>query len=164
MKVQIEGRAPGQAGRLDLLKPGSHEAQVGASVDPGAVGGQVGALGHHIETGKEGDALVKDPIHDMTFSFDAHQLQSQQGAHGLLGGNHLGAGKAGGLQHRPEIDRSHQRDEQKQTADPGAKATRGQIDLPHVGDGRGFGLEGGGAFLIPTPGKSGEALLPQQDR
>ena len=33
--------------------------------------------------GKERDALVKDPIHDMTFSSHAHQLQSQQGAQGL---------------------------------------------------------------------------------
>ena len=52
MKVQVERGAMGQAGLLDLFQPGLHEAQAELVVDARGIGGQVGAFGNHVESGK----------------------------------------------------------------------------------------------------------------
>ena len=164
VKVQIDGRAAGQAGPLDLLKPGLHQSQVDSSVDPGTVSGQIGAFGSDIETCKQSDPFVKDQVHDMTLAFFPQQLEGQKCAQSLLGRNFLGAGKIGLAPDGGQIDVSHEGDEKKQTAHPGPKGPGCQIDLLDIGDGSCFRLDGERPFLIPTSRQPGKAFLAQENR
>ena len=68
VEVEIERTAPWQAGPMHLVGPGVQQPQVGATIDPGAVGGQVRALGDHVEAGEQGDPFVTDQVHDMALA------------------------------------------------------------------------------------------------
>ena len=92
----------------------------------------------------------------------AQQLERQQTAHRLVGGDHLGTRQTAGLDDPSEIDAFQQRHEQEQAGEGGAKRARRQIQAAHIGDLGDVGLEGGRAFLIAAARQSGEALLAQQ--
>ena len=85
MEVEVERPAWGQAGVFDLAEPSGHQGGIGTVVDLGTVGGKVGTLGHDVETGKDGDALVGHEFHDMAGAFlFAEEFESQQGRGGEL--------------------------------------------------------------------------------
>lgn len=88
---------------------------------PRAVGGQIGALGHHVETGKQSDPLVKDQVHDVTLAFLTDELESQQGADGLFSPDHAGFGQLGLSDDFGQIEAAHQRDEDQQAAHPSSE-------------------------------------------
>jgi hypothetical protein len=58
-----------------------------------AVGGQEGALGHHVEPGEDRQPLVIDKLHDAALSFYADEREGEQASLRLLARNHLRAGK-----------------------------------------------------------------------
>src|SRR5437867_6931499 len=60
MKIQIDRRTVLESSELDLLGPGGHQRQVGVLADIGAVCGQIGTFGNHVESGKQRDAFVKE--------------------------------------------------------------------------------------------------------
>ncbi len=71
MKVQIERGAMGQAGLLDLIQPGLHEAQADLVVDARGVGRQIGAFGDDVDACKQRDGLVRHQVHDVAFALGA---------------------------------------------------------------------------------------------
>ncbi len=77
-------------------------------VDARAVGGQIGALGNDVESGEQGDGLIQNQVHHVALTLGANQLQCQQTAYGLLGGNHLGAGQVSRFDHAGDIDAMQQ--------------------------------------------------------
>ena len=88
VEVEIERLAARQAGPMHLVEPGRHEPDHGSVIDARTVAGQVRAFGDHVEAGEQGDALVADQVHDVALAFGADEFERQEGAEGLLGGNH----------------------------------------------------------------------------
>ena len=62
-----------------------------------------------------------------------------------------------------QSDVLHHGDEQEQAAGAGAEGSRGQAQGADIGDGRGFGPKGLGAFLVEPSGQAGEAFLAKQE-
>src|SRR6266849_2139041 len=73
----------GQAGLLDLIQPGLHEAQADLVVDARGVGRQVGAFGDNVDACKQRDGLIRPQVHDVAFALGADQFQGQETADGL---------------------------------------------------------------------------------
>jgi hypothetical protein len=80
------------AGALKFAEPSGHQGGIGTVVDLGTISGEIGALGHNVEAGKDGDALVGHEFHDMAGALFAEEFEGQQGAEGLLGRDHGRAG------------------------------------------------------------------------
>ncbi len=154
----------GQAGLGDVFKPSFHQAGVSPLADARAVGGQIGTLGNHIESGKESQALVKDQIHDVAFALLADQLEGQETAQGLRGGDHPGTWQMRLAGDGGQVQRPHQGDKQEQTAKAGAEGARPQVQCMEVGDRRRFGFQGQRPLVIPAARQTGEALFAHQHR
>ena len=135
--------APRQPGARHFVEPGGHAAAAGATIDPRTVSRQVRAFGHHIETREQGDALVRDQIHDMAFAFLADEFEGQERAHGLLGGNRLRTGQLGLTRTSASRMSAHQRHEEQQAAEPSAEGSRLQAQRPDIGHGGRIGSGGG---------------------
>lgn len=153
-----------KAGVLELLEPGLHEAQVGAVIHPRAVGGQIRALGHAVQPGKQRNSLIEDQIHDVALALLAQELQCKQAAHGALGGDHLAAGQARSGHHALQVDSLQQRHEHEQAGQRRAKGTRRQIQPARIGHGGRLGFEPLGPLLIAPARQAGKALFTQQHR
>ena len=129
---------------------------------PRTVSGQIRALGHHVEAGKQGDPLVKDQVHDMALTFLPDELESQQGADGLFGRDHAGFGQLGLADDLGQIEAMHQRDEEQQAAHSSSEGAGRKAQGADIGHGRWLGLECGGPLVIAAPGKSGKPFFAQQ--
>ena len=105
----------GQAGLLDLFQPGLHEAQADLVIDARGIGRQVGAFGDDVDSGKQGDGLIRHQVHDVAFALGADQFQGQETADGLRGGNHLRTGQASRGDDGLQIDAIQQRQKQEQS-------------------------------------------------
>jgi hypothetical protein len=132
-------------------------------IDPGAVGGQIGALGDRVETCEEGNAFIADQVHDMTLAMRAEKFEGQQTADGLLGGDHARAGQTRLAYDLGQLDVPHHGDEQEQTAGTGAEGARSQTQGADIGDGRWLWPKGFGAVVVKSSRETGEAFLPQQE-
>ena len=84
-------------------------------IDSRGIGRQVGAFGNHVDSGKQRDGPIRHQVHDVTFALGADQLQGQETADGLGGGDHLRTGQARRGDDRLEIDAIQQRQKQEQT-------------------------------------------------
>ena len=76
VEIDIDRIAAWQPGVTDFVEPGCHEADAGPAIDTRTVTGQVRALGHHVQTGKERQALIADQIHDMALAFLANLVDA----------------------------------------------------------------------------------------
>ena len=100
----------------------------------------------------------------MAFAFLADQFKSQKRAHGLLGGNHRGAGQLGLTEDFVQAQLAHQRHEDEQSAEPGAESAWLASKRTHIGNGGGFRTNGGRTFVVASARQAGEAFLMQKDR
>src|SRR2546426_1438533 len=153
-----------ESSELGLPGPGGHQQQVGVLADTGAVCSQIGAFGDHVESGKQRDAFVKYQVHDVTLAFLTDEFESQQGAHGLLSGNHVGSGQIHAAQHLAQIQVAHQRDEEEQSASLSPERSRSRTQFAHIGNGGSLSLERGGPLLVAAGRKPRETFLAQQHR
>ncbi len=101
--------------------------------------------------------------HDVAVAGVAEQLERQQGSHGVPGRDHLRARQAGPADQRIEADARQPGQEEKQAAEPRAKATGRQVEFADIGHRRHRGPGPGRPFVVASSGQSGEALLPQMD-
>ena len=108
MEIQIKRNPMGQAHLLDLVQPRFHQTQAHFVVNARAVGGQIGTLGNDVETGEQSDGLIQNQVHHVALPLGANQLQRQQAAYRLLGGNHLRAGQPSRRDHAADIDAMQQ--------------------------------------------------------
>ena len=81
MEVEIERGPVLQAQGAHRIVPKAHEHGIARRVNTATVLGQKGTFGHHVETGKEGQAVVEDIAHDMARTGIAKEFQGQEGAH-----------------------------------------------------------------------------------
>ena len=163
VEVEIERTAARQPRTMRLVGPRLEQAQVGAAIDARAVRRQVRALGDDIEAGEEGDPLVTGQVHDMTLAPLAAELEGQEGADRLLGGDRGRAGEVGRTENLGEVNVAHQRDEEPEAAEPGPEGARDEAQGADVGDGRRFGPERLRPFLIEAAWQACEALLAEED-
>ncbi len=94
----------------------------------------------------------------------ADQLQGQEGADGLLGGDRDRAGEIGPAEDLGQADVAHQRDEEPEAAEPGAEGARLEAQGADIGHGGRFGPGGPGPLLIEAAGQAREALLAEEGR
>lgn len=113
VEVQVERRPARQAGTLRLGEPGGQQALGGAVIELGRGGGEIGALGDHVEAGEQREALIVDQIHDVALTLGADQFEGQEGPNGLLSGDHHRAGQLRWGDHVSQADRPHQRHEEE---------------------------------------------------
>jgi hypothetical protein len=132
-------------------------------IDPGAVGGQIGAFGDCVETCEEGDAFIADQVHDLTLAMRAEKFECQQTGDGLFGGDHARAGQTRLAYDLGPLDVPHHRYEPEQAAGTGAEGARSQTQGADIGAGRWLWPKGFGAFVVESSRETGEALLPQQE-
>ena len=78
VEIEIDGIAARQPGPPHLVEPGSHEPDHGPVIDAGTVAGQVGAFGHDVEAGEQGDALVANQVHDVALAFVPTSLRASR--------------------------------------------------------------------------------------
>ena len=164
VEIEVERPAPRQADAMHLVGPGVEQPQGGAAIDPRAIRGQVRALGDDVEAGEQGDPLVTDQVHDMALALLADELEGQEGADGLLGGDRGRAGEIGPAEDVGQADVAHQRDEEPEAAEPGSEGARLQAQGADVRHGGRLGAGGLGPFLVEAPGQAREALLAEEDR
>src|ERR1017187_74321 len=88
------------------------------------VGIQVGRLGHHVQSRKQGQSLIENQIHDMAFAFGAGELQAQQGEPCLRGRDHPAPEIAGLSNQAGQVAIRQQRQKQEQSAELSREATR----------------------------------------
>ena len=92
----VERTGPaGQAGGVNLGRPGRHQAQVGSMSDLRTVGGQVGALGNDVQAGKGRQPWIEHRIHDVALALLADALEGQETAAGVFGWNQFGTWEFG---------------------------------------------------------------------
>ena len=99
----------------------------------------------------------------MTLAFGAQELEGQQASHRLFGGDHGRAGQSRLSYDLAQSDLLHHGEEQEQAASTGAEGSRGQTQGADIGNGRGFGPKGFGAFLVEPSGEAGKAFLPKKE-
>ena len=138
--------------------PGGQEAGRLLRVDAGGILREVALLGEGIQTGKECQALIGNPRHDMALAFQGPEFEGQTGPQGVLGGDHLRAGKAGGLGQflGPQAHQIGQ--EQEQAPATGGELARGQGELADVGHRFDRGPGGMGPLLIQASGQGRRSL------
>jgi hypothetical protein len=78
MKVQIETGSLQQFFLAQHGNPGRAQPLIHRRRNAVGIGGQVGGLGRDVESGKQGQPLVEDQVHDMTLALAASQFQGQQ--------------------------------------------------------------------------------------
>ncbi len=147
---------------MDRVGPRRHQACRGPMIDTRTVAGQVRALGHHVEPGEQGDALIAHQIHDVAGAFRADELESQQGAQGLLGGDHCRAGEIGLAQHLGQADAAQERNEEEESAQARAPRARFEAQGANVSNRRGLRAQGLWAFVVEASGQAGEPFLAQE--
>jgi len=162
MEVEIERIAAWQAGPVDFVGPGSHQAGRGTVIDPRTVTGQVGTLGHRVEPSEQSDAWIANQIHDVAGTFGADELEGQQGAQGLLGGDHGRAGQVGLAQDLGQANSVQERHEEKEPTQACAERAGFQTQGAHIGDGGRFGAQRRRPFLVEASGQAGEAFFAQE--
>ena len=122
VEVEVEGGAAGEGGEgLGGVEPAGGEGGDAAGVDAGGVLGEGGALGDGIEAGEEGEALVESVGHDAEGAADAPELEGEQGEGGAVGGDAVGAGEAGLLDERGEVELDEGGQEEEEAAEGGAE-------------------------------------------
>ena len=153
-----------QTGAGRFVEPGGHEALDGAIINRRTVRRQIRSLGHDVEASEERDAVIRNEVHDMVFAFLADELERQECAHGLLGGNHRGAGQLGLTSDFRQAQLAHQRHEDEQSAKPGAESAWREIEHADIGNRGGFRTNGVRTVFVASARQAGEAFLMQQDR
>ena len=159
VKVEVDRRAPFEAGTLNLFEPCPHQIEVGSMVHVRTVSGQIRAFRNHIETGKQGDPVVEDHVHHVTLPFLADQLHRQKSPDRLFGGDHSRTGQINLAQNPPQVDTFHERHKQEESPDPGTEGARRQIECPDIGDRCGFRSDRCRSLVIPASRKALESLL-----
>ena len=163
VKVKIDRRTPFEALTLDLLEPRPHQIEVGSMVHTRTVSGQIRAFGDHIETGKQGDPLVKDQVHHVTLPFLADKFHRQKRPDRLFGGDHARTRQINLPENTLEVDAFHERHKQKESADPGTEGAGRQVERLDVGDRCGFRSYRGRSLLIPASRKALESLFAHEE-
>ena len=159
VEVEVERHASRQAQASHRIEPAAHQLGIGGRINATAILGQEGALGDHIQPGKQGQAGVEDVGHHVTVTARAEQLQSQQGAQSMLGRDHGGAGKRRSLRDLLPGDAGQEGQEKEEPPEGGAKLARRQIQLAHVGDGGGESAGTLGPFVILASRQPREAFF-----
>ena len=159
VKVQIEGLAPGQAQLTGGIKPAVHELGVRGRINPATVFGEERAFGDAIEAREQGQAGVEHFAHHMAVASRAIQFKSQQGAHGVRGGDLLGAGELALLQDTVPGHGAQVGHEQEQAAKLGAELAGGQVQQAGIGDRGGFRMGVGGPLFIGPSWQAGKTFF-----
>ena len=123
MEIQVKALAFEQI----LFSEGSHPTGSKCLQDgrPDAIGigRQIRCLGHHVESGKQGHALIEDQIHDVALAFAAAEFEGQGGQQRLHGWNHLGSGETRLLNKTRQLALNQPGQEHKQSAQLSFEAT-----------------------------------------
>ena len=169
VEVEVEGGAAGEGGEgLGGVEPAGGAGGDAAGIDTGGVLGEGGALGDGIEAGEEGEALVESVGHDAEGAADAPELEGEQGEGGAVGGDAVGAGEAGLLDERGEVELDEGGQEEEEAAEGGAEGAGGEVAGVAGGEGAGEDLggedlgggaarEAGQAGLVEDFGDGGDA-------
>jgi hypothetical protein len=99
----------------------------------------------------------------MTLALLAAELEGQESADRLLGGDRGRAGEVGRAEDLGQMDVAHQRDEEPEAAESGPEGSGDEAQGPDVRHGRRFGPERLGPLLVEAPGQACEALLTEKD-
>ena len=164
MEIKVQRRTVSQAGVLDLSEPGSHQTLGRAVVDAGDVGSQVGAFGNDIQAGEQGNTFIRDQVHDMAVAFLADEFESEEGADGLRGWDHVGAGQPGSAKDCRQTDVTHERHEEEQAAQTSTEGAWFQVQGADIGDRGRFGLDRGWSFVVAAAWQACEAFLAEEER
>src|SRR3954470_2081111 len=100
----------------------------------------------------------------MALALLADQLEGQEGADGLLGGDRGRAGEIGLAEDLGQADVAHQWYEEPEAAEPSPEGARLRAQHPDVGHGRRVGPSGLGPLVVEASGQACEALLAEEDR
>jgi hypothetical protein len=113
MEVESEGEPMVQAQRARGIVPQAHEHRRTGRIDPATLFGSKRPCGDDVETGKKGEAFVKDGAHDVTMAGSAKEFSGSERPYGMGGRHFFGTGQAGLIQELVERDR-RQRGETEQ--------------------------------------------------
>ena len=167
-RVEVEVEGP-PAAELDPEAadgglPAFHHVGAAARVHAARILGERGALGNDVEAGEEGETRIEGLGHDLGRASDAPQLEREQGAQGVAGGDHAASRQAAVGGEGVDADPGEIGGEQEQAAEVGAQAPGREVERAPVGDGGGLGLNGPAALVGRAPPQLGQPGLPDDPR
>ena len=128
--VEVEGFACAEidAEAADGGVPAVHQFRPEAGVGAGGVFAQGCPLGDCVQAGKESRPLLEGLGHHLGRPADPPELESEQGAEGAAGRDHVAAGPAGLLEDAVRIAACQVRSEEEQASEAGAQAPGSEIE------------------------------------
>lgn len=159
MEIKVEGLAPFQPDSPRRIKPEAHQFRIAGRIDSAAIFGQKRALGGPVESGKQGQALIKDLAHDMAVAGIAEELESEERPDGMRRRDHLRAWKTSLVKYFVQTDLDEVGHKEKEATELGFKLPGSEIKITYICHGGGFRPYAGRPFLIAPPWQAGKSFL-----
>ena len=163
MEIKVEGLAPSQTDLSCRIKPEAHEFRITGRIDSAAIFGQKRTLGSAVESGKQGQAHIKDLAHDMAVAGIAKEFESQERADRMRRRDHFRAWKTRPVEDFVQTDLDEVGQEKKEAAELGFKLPGSKIKTAYISYGSDFRPYAGRPFLIATPWQAGKPFLLEND-